>query len=134
MKLYRLIVLSVALIANFAWAQVNINTAGIEELTALSGIGEKKAKAIINYRKKNGKFKSVSDLTNVKGIGEGTVKNLGKDLTISGKTDVSKLKTKATKPKTQKSKTKTTKEKSKKKPKIKTQSTTKNKPKTSKSN
>ncbi|PID65229.1 MAG: hypothetical protein CR977_01770 [Gammaproteobacteria bacterium] len=134
MKFYRLIVLSAALIANLAWSQVNINTAGVEELTALSGIGEKKAKAIINYRKKNGKFKSVSDLTNVKGIGEGTVKNLGKDLRISGKTDISKLKTKATKPKTQKQKTKTTKEKSKKKPKTKTQSTTKNKPKTSKSN
>ncbi len=130
MKLYRLIVLSAALIANLAWAQVNINTAGVEELTALSGIGEKKAKAIINYRKKNGKFKSVSDLTNVKGIGEGTVKNLGKDLTISGKTDVSKLKSKSQKPKAKKTKKKS----STKKPETKTQNPTKNKTKTSKSN
>jgi len=39
------------------------------------GIGEVKANAIVAYRKKNGPFKSIDDLTNVKGIGEGLLKN-----------------------------------------------------------
>lgn len=62
-----------------AVALVNINTATIEELTALSGIGEKKAQAIIDYRTENGRFNSVEELTNVSGIGEKTLeKNIDK--------------------------------------------------------
>ena len=49
---------------------VNINTASIEELQTLSGIGESKAKKIIEYREKNGKFKNIEDIKNVEGIGE----------------------------------------------------------------
>lgn len=50
---------------------VNINEAGEEELkTLLIGIGESKAKAIIDYRKMNGKFVAIDDLSNVKGIGD----------------------------------------------------------------
>lgn len=49
---------------------VNINTASIQELTVLKGIGESKAKAIVNYRDKNGKFKSIKDIMNVSGISE----------------------------------------------------------------
>lgn len=49
---------------------VNINNAGIEELeTLLVGIGSSKAKAIVDYRNTNGKFVSIDDLSNVKGIG-----------------------------------------------------------------
>ncbi len=53
---------------------VNINTATAEELSALLvGVGEKKAKEIVDYREKNGEFSSVDSLVNVKGIGEATV-------------------------------------------------------------
>ena len=51
---------------------VNINTATIEELSALDGIGEKYAQRIIEYREQNGEFKSPEDILNVKGIGEKT--------------------------------------------------------------
>lgn len=49
---------------------VNINTASIEELQTLSGIGESKAKKIVEYREKNGNFKNIEDIKNVEGIGE----------------------------------------------------------------
>lgn len=49
---------------------VNINTATIEELLTLSGIGESKAKSIIEYRSNNGSFKTIDDLKNVSGIGD----------------------------------------------------------------
>ena len=58
-----------------AGAKVNLNTADEAALKSLKGIGEKKAKTIIEYREKNGPFKTVDDLTKVKGIGD---KQLGK--------------------------------------------------------
>lgn len=51
--------------------KVNINTAGVEELTALDSIGESKAQNIIKYRETNGSFKSVKDIMKVDGIGKG---------------------------------------------------------------
>lgn len=54
---------------------VNINTADKEMLTLLPGIGPVLAEAILAYRKDNGNFKSIDELTKVKGIGE---KNLAK--------------------------------------------------------
>ena len=60
-------------------ALININTATVEELTALTGIGEVKAKAIVEYRKENGRFSCIEDITNVSGIGEKTLeKNINK--------------------------------------------------------
>lgn len=59
---------------SFAAEKVNINTADAATIAEnLKGIGEAKAKAIIEYRKANGGFKSVDELTAVKGIGEKTV-------------------------------------------------------------
>ena len=49
--------------------KVNINRASVTELQQLSGVGQKKAEAIIQYREQNGSFKTVNDLQNVKGIG-----------------------------------------------------------------
>lgn len=69
-----------------AMAAVNINTATQAELETLNGIGPAKAKAIIEYRKKQGGFKTVDELENVEGIGSTTIKNLRKDLSTSGKT------------------------------------------------
>jgi competence protein ComEA len=47
---------------------VNINTADTEELTTLPGIGEAKATAIVEYRAEHGPFKTVDELTNIRGI------------------------------------------------------------------
>ena len=73
-----------------ALAAVNINTATEAELETLNGIGPTKAKAIVEYRKKQGGFKSVDELENVEGIGSKTLNSLRKDLTVTGKTTVAK--------------------------------------------
>lgn len=62
--------------------KININTADEAMLTSLTGIGPAKAKEIIDYRQKNGLFKSVDDLVKVKGIGEKTVSQLRDQLSV----------------------------------------------------
>jgi len=54
----------------FAADKINVNTANMEQLQSINGIGESTATAIIEYREMNGAFHNVADLVNVKGIGE----------------------------------------------------------------
>lgn len=61
---------------------VNINTANLDELVALSGIGPAKAQAIIDHRKAHGPFKSVDDLKDVKGIGAKRLEKLRSAITV----------------------------------------------------
>ena len=62
--------------------KININTATSEQLQTLDGIGEAKAKAIIDYRKKNGQFKNIEDLKNVSGIGDSVYEKIKNNITI----------------------------------------------------
>ncbi len=61
---------------------LNINTADEAAFEALKGIGDSKAKAIIAYRKANGNFKSVDDLTNVQGISDKLLAKIRDELTV----------------------------------------------------
>ena len=74
---------------------VNLNTATAVELEALKGVGPVKAKAIMDYRAKNGAFKSVDDLEKVPGFGKKTVDSLRADLTVSAGAAPSKVEGKA---------------------------------------
>ena len=49
--------------------KISLNQANVQQLQSLNGVGEKKALAIVEYREKNGGFKTVDELMNVKGIG-----------------------------------------------------------------
>lgn len=61
---------------------VNINTADATDLQTLSGIGEKRATDIMNYREANGPFKTIDDLDQVSGIGEKTMEKLRPLITV----------------------------------------------------
>ena len=64
--------------------KVNVNTASVEELTALPGIGEETAKRIVEYRNKYGIFYSLDELGKVKGIGENSIEKLRPYATVGG--------------------------------------------------
>lgn len=77
MKLINSIILSLLLalpVIGFSADIININTADKETLmSVIKGVGEKKAEAIILYREKNGAFKSIDELSNIKGIDIGII-------------------------------------------------------------
>jgi len=61
---------------------ININKATINDLTTIKGIGDAKAKTIIEYRDKNGAFKSINDIINVTGIGESLFEKIKDYITV----------------------------------------------------
>lgn len=70
------------------FAAVNVNTATQEQLESLNGIGPAKAKAIIDYRQKNGAFKTLEDIDKVPGVGAGIMGKIKNDVTLTGTTTV----------------------------------------------
>lgn len=72
-----------ALASSLLLAAVNLNTATVEELKTLPGIGPAKAAAIVEYRSQNGNFKSVDEVKKVKGIGEGVFNKLKDEATVA---------------------------------------------------
>ncbi len=82
-----LLTLATLLLPVFALAgPVNINTADAETIAAeLNGVGPAKARAIVEYRKKHGPFRTADDLSLVKGIGERTVDINRADIRVSDK-------------------------------------------------
>ena len=72
------------MLALSAQAAVDLNTATASELETVKGIGPAKAKAIVAHREKEGAFKSVDDLSSVKGFGKASVSKLKGELTVTG--------------------------------------------------
>ncbi|MCR5800130.1 MAG: helix-hairpin-helix domain-containing protein [Lachnospiraceae bacterium] len=62
---------------------ININTANIEKLEQIPGIGASKAKSIVAYREKNGAFKNIEDIKKVSGIGDATFENMKDMITVN---------------------------------------------------
>lgn len=62
--------------------KVNVNTASVEELETLSGIGPVKAQAIVDYRNGNGFFRTVDELINVPGIGPQTLEGIRDQISL----------------------------------------------------
>ena len=69
--------------------KININSASKSHLMSLTGVGEGKANAIIEYRKTNGPFKSIEEIKNVKGIGESIYQKIKGKIKVYNK-DVNK--------------------------------------------
>ncbi|MEQ1673582.1 MAG: helix-hairpin-helix domain-containing protein [Candidatus Nitrotoga sp.] len=84
------------ILTSAALAAVNLNTATKEELDGVNGIGPVKAQAILDHRKKNGPFKSVDDLQNVKGFGDKSVDKVRSELTVGSTKSETKADPKAT--------------------------------------
>jgi len=87
MRMMKIVVLSVMMFCaapmGLVWAgQVNINSADASTLAELKGIGDVKAQAIVDYRKKNGPFTNISDLEKVKGISAKTIEKNQQDLSL----------------------------------------------------
>lgn len=77
-----LFIFTLLFFVNAAFAAININKADQTALEALPGIGAAKAKAIIEYRTKNGNFKTKEDLLKVSGIGPKILEGMQKDIEL----------------------------------------------------
>ena len=66
-----------------ASAPINLNTASVAQLETLPGIGRSTAERILEYRQKNGSFKKIEDLMNVRGVGEKSFLKLKPLITVT---------------------------------------------------
>ncbi|WP_137937284.1 helix-hairpin-helix domain-containing protein [Chitinivorax sp. B] len=81
-----------------AFAAVDLNSATQQQLEGLPGIGPAKAKAILDYRQKNGSFKAAEEIMKVPGIKQATYDKIKGELTVGGKGPAKPADAKATKP------------------------------------
>ncbi|MDD1610744.1 MAG: ComEA family DNA-binding protein [Methylococcaceae bacterium] len=89
MMMQKLLVMLAFCSANAFASPININTADAKTIAdSLNGIGIKKAEAIINYRTKNGDFKSIDDLSHVSGIGAKTIEKNKTDILLNDNTSI----------------------------------------------
>lgn len=72
--------------AAYAAVPVDLNTATQAQLETIKGIGPVKAKALIDYRSKNGPFRRLEDVEKVKGFGKKTVEKLRTQVSVGGTT------------------------------------------------
>ena len=86
-KICKILLGLIASLSTCVFAAVNINTANVEELQQLKGIGAKKAAEIVAYREAHGEFKNVDELTNVKGIGKATLEKLRQELVVKNEAE-----------------------------------------------
>lgn len=86
-KICKILLGLIAGLSTCVFAAVNINTANVEELQQLKGIGAKKAAEIVAYREAHGEFKNVDELTNVKGIGKATLEKLRQELVVKNEAE-----------------------------------------------
>ena len=67
---------------SYSDGKVNINTAGLEELMTLKGVGESRARAIIEYREQQGAFETPEDIMNISGIKEGVFSKIKDQIAV----------------------------------------------------
>lgn len=74
---------SIASLSGSPGGRININIASVEELTTLPGIGPAMAGRIIEYRERNGGFRTIEDIKKVKGIGDATFEKIKDQITVN---------------------------------------------------
>ncbi|MFQ5818041.1 MAG: ComEA family DNA-binding protein [Terriglobia bacterium] len=78
--------------------KININTATLEELATLPGIGPKIAERVVRYREKNGAFRKIEELLIIRGISRKKFEKIGRLISVEGKTAEKPKETKERKP------------------------------------
>lgn len=91
MRLKTLLLTSLFILSHAVLAKINLNTATVEELVLLKGIGTVKAQAIVDYRKEHGDFTSLEQLSSVKGIGKALLAKITPHLTLDEPTNLSDI-------------------------------------------